>query len=76
MQSSTEIAAFNRDFPELFRQFPGQWVAYYRTERLEIGPSKTEVFSRCYARGYEDSTLFVAQVQPDMAEAYASWEES
>jgi hypothetical protein len=54
--------AFRRDLPELLKERPGQWVAYYGAQRLGFSTSKTTLWNECLRQGYED--FIVVRIWP------------
>lgn len=71
------IQAFTNEFDALMNTHPQKWVAYNGSQRVLTEETKTAVMERATEMGFDvTQELFIAKVQPDMPEAYASWEEA
>ncbi|MBI1900566.1 MAG: hypothetical protein HYS13_05575 [Planctomycetia bacterium] len=55
--------AFERDLPELVREHEGQWVAYYRRQRIAFGSSMPGLYQQCFQQGYHDKKILVRFVE-------------
>lgn len=55
-------ATFLRDLPKLLKERCGQWVAYFGTERLGFGTTKTALCQECCQRGYEE--FLIRRIEP------------
>jgi hypothetical protein len=55
--------AFERDLPALLPEYEGQWVAYYRSQRIGFGSSMPDLYQQCYQRGYRDKRILVRLVE-------------
>jgi hypothetical protein len=47
-------AAFERDLPQLLKERPGQWVAYYGDKPIHFAKDKTALCLECERLGYEE----------------------
>jgi hypothetical protein len=63
-------AAFLRDLPRLLKERPGQWVAYLGDKCLGFAKTKTELYQRYLAQGYEE--FFVDCIEPYVEVDYIS----
>jgi hypothetical protein len=68
------VALFEEQFPDLMRTHRDDWVAYSGRTCLGFSGTKLDLLKRCYELGYTDDRLFVAKIQPDVGEQYATWE--
>ena len=57
--------AFRRDLPQLLRERPGQWVAYYGNERLGFARTDLELYEECRRRGLDDNAYLVLCIEPE-----------
>ena len=55
--------AFERDLPELLLEHDGQWVAYYRSQRIGFGSSMPGLYQQCFQQGYRDKKILVRFVE-------------
>jgi len=53
-----------RDLPELLKEHPGKWVAYFGTERICLGETKRELIEKCVQRGLKDDEFLVRAIAP------------
>jgi hypothetical protein len=62
--------AFFRDLPEILEDesLRGQWVVYHGDQRLEIGPTQTDVIRECNRRGLKDDEYDVFVIRPQLPE--------
>ena len=55
--------AYYRDLPQLLRQYPGQWVAYYQSECVKVGKKQELVYQYCVDRGFDQEEFIVLCVE-------------
>lgn len=56
--------AFERDLPELYKERPGEWVAYHGGERLGFGKQRLDLYQECARRGYPYTACDVFLIEP------------
>ena len=56
--------AFYRDLPQLLRQYPGQWVAYYRSFCVKVGKKQELVYQYCLDQSFDEEDFIVLYVEP------------
>ncbi len=66
-----EQAAFRRDLPRLLDSHHGEWVAYYRGELFDSGPSMVDLYLKCLGRGIPADEFVVRHVDPGNLEEVA-----
>jgi hypothetical protein len=59
-------AMFWRDLPELLKERPGQWVAYYSTARIGFGTTRAALWQECCRQGYMDFLVLHIEPYPDI----------
>ncbi len=63
-------AAFRLALPELWRQRPGQWVAYHGAEQIGFSTSKRALYEVCFRRGLKRGEFLVRRIEPQIDEIY------
>jgi hypothetical protein len=48
--------AFRRDLPQLWKERPGEWVAYHGLERIGFALTKDQMVHECLERGLKGVT--------------------
>jgi hypothetical protein len=59
-----------REWPELMKRYPNQWVAYRGEERLEIGKTKHGLYRKYLDRGLSRDELVVLGIRPPMEDDF------
>jgi len=64
-----------RDLPELLKEHPGKWVAYFGEERIALGENKRELIEKCLERGLRDDEFLVRAIalESDLVIDAAMW---
>jgi hypothetical protein len=58
------LQAFLRDLPDLYRERPGEWVAYRGAERLGFGKEQHLLYQDCLNRGFQLDEFVVFCIEP------------
>jgi len=66
--SQEALRAFMRDLPQLWRDRPGQWVAYQGDRQLGFALRKHELYQQLQARGLPREDFVVFCVEPQESE--------
>jgi hypothetical protein len=56
---------YYRNLPELLKKHEGKWVCYRGEECLGIARTDTELWNRCYRRGWKPGEFFVGFICGD-----------
>jgi hypothetical protein len=51
-----------RDLPELLKDHPGKWAAYFGEERIALGDTKRQLIEKCVERGLKDDEFLVLAI--------------
>jgi hypothetical protein len=51
-----------RDLPELLKEHPGRWVAYFGDERIALGETKRQLVEKCVQLGLKDDEFLVRAI--------------
>lgn len=62
------LEAFERELPRLWREHPGQWVAYQGARILGFAAQKHELYERCFERGPKRDEFVIFCIEPQEAE--------
>ena len=59
------LQAFQRDLPQLWKERPGQWVAYRGERQLAFAEQKHELYRHCLENGLgrEEFVIFCIEAQ-------------
>jgi len=64
------LEAFLRDLPDLYKEKPGQFVAYHGEERIGLGTVKHVLYNDCLERGFDLEEVVVFCIEPWETEWY------
>ena len=56
--------AFHGDLPQLLREHPGRWVAYYKSECVKVGKKQELVYQYCLDQSFDEEDFIVLYVEP------------
>jgi hypothetical protein len=62
------LQAFLRDLPRLYRDRPGEWIAYRGAEPIGTGKVKHLLYRDCLDRGYPREEFVVFCIEPQETE--------
>jgi hypothetical protein len=66
--SQQALQAFQRDFPHLYAERPGQWVAYQGEQQLGFAAQKHELYQQCFQRGCQRDEFVIFCIEPQETE--------
>lgn len=70
--NQTALQTFLRDLPALYRERPGEWVAYRGDEPLGFGREQHLLYRDCLARGLAPEEFVVFCIEPTETEMWLS----
>jgi hypothetical protein len=62
------LRALQRDFPQLWAEHPGQWVAYQGDRQLGFAARKHELYQQCFQRGLRRDEFVIFCIEPQETE--------
>src|SRR5437773_948890 len=61
---------FRREFPQLLKERPSQWVAYHGSQRIDFAATKEQIVQESLDRGLERGEIFVRCIGPQMGDLF------
>ena len=68
--SQQALRSFERDLPDLYRERPGEWVAYRGSSLIGFGKEKHLLYQDCMDRGCRPDEFVVFCIEPMEAEMW------
>jgi hypothetical protein len=62
------LRTFQRDLPHLWKERPGQWVAYQGNQQLGFGVQKHELYQECFRRNLQQEEFVIFCIEPQETE--------
>lgn len=62
------LHAFQPDLPQLYRERPGEWVAYQGDQQLGFAAHKHELYQECFRRGLQREEFVIFCIEPQETE--------
>ena len=62
------LQTFQRDLPQLYRERPGQWVAYQGDRQIGFETQKHLLYHQCFEQGLQREAFVVFCIEPQETE--------
>jgi hypothetical protein len=62
------LQAFQRALPQLWKERPGEWVAYQGSHQMGFAAQKHELYQRCLQSGLQREEFVIFCIEPQETE--------